>query len=128
MTASFEFGNVATSWTHRDDGTPTYWFAGHFIKEDSLRRTELFGCKWGVHQPAEGEQFKTAEKGLLTMSVLIKGSMKYWMRVTGTENWTEKILDQQGDFIIWNEGIDHKYLALEDDTTFMTVRCEKPPE
>lgn len=124
MAGQFEFGNVQECWTIKD-GKPTYWFVGHFIPS-GLRHTNCFNVKWGIHQPADGVLERANETGPLTVSVLLRGRMTYWLRAHGTEEWEERLLETPGDFVIWEPGIDHKYEAHEDNTTLITVRKDQP--
>lgn len=99
------------------------WFLGHFMDNSSLLHSQDIEMKWGVHQ--KGESFHTvrANKTAKTIAILISGNVSLSFP---DENKTI-LLDQAGDFTMWNAGVFHVVEILE-DSTLLTVRWPSVPD
>ncbi len=90
------------------------WIVGSFMPE-GLSNTEDVEIKWGVHpQGQERKEWVTDEKRT-TISILVSGNFDVqFVDKTVT-------LAKPGDYVMWGEGIDHRWRA-EEDSVVMTVR------
>jgi hypothetical protein len=101
-----QVGNAVT------DAADRGWFIGSFIDEKfGLRRSNDVELKWAVHPAGEERsEWVTGETGTAVVT-LISGKLEFMFR-----NQTV-VLCKTGDFVMWGEGEDHKWRALEDTVT-----------
>ncbi len=96
------------------------WLLGHFKPSDDVRHSEDVEIKWGVHPVGDRRaEWVTGEKRTALL-VLISG--RFRVEVPGRS----VLLSQQGDYIVWGEGVDHSWYA-EEESIVMTVRWPSIP-
>jgi hypothetical protein len=102
-------GNAGT------DGSGTRgWIVGSFIPE-GVRHSEDVEIKWGIHKAGEGRDSWATGEQRTTICLLISGNFAMQFRDR------EVALETVGDYVMWGEGTDHKWQALE-DSVVMTIR------
>jgi hypothetical protein len=99
------------------------WMIGHFVDDTSdLHHSKDVEVKWGVH-PAGDERADWAP-GVhdRTILILVSGRWRLELAATGDHKNPESItLDTPGDYVIWDEGIEHRWRA-QADSVMITVR------
>lgn len=111
MTPKVVSGNAGVEGTSRWG-----WFVGHFIEpSDDPRSTPNLEVKWGIHKAGDGRTEWAVNAEATTLSILISGRfrLKFPDR--------EVLLSQAGDYVLWDPGIPHWWVA-ESDSTILTVR------
>ena len=94
------------------------WLLGHFIKPDNdIRATGAVEVKWGVH-PAGQERPGGWTTGETRATAVILVSGRHRIDLTGGGGAT---LVEQGDYIVWGPGTDHRWHA-EEDSVVITIR------
>ena len=92
------------------------WFVGSFFEPElGLRKSDDVEVKWGIHKAGEERPEWVTAEVRTSLIILVSGKWKQIFRDRTIE------LSKPGDFIMWDEGVDHKWIALE-DTTIITVR------
>ena len=110
------FGNA-----HREGLPRRGWFVGHFMETDDLRTTELVEVKWGVHAAGEGRSQWSTNQQAITLSILING--RFRLQFLDQEH----VLADEGDYVIWDAGVAHTWVA-EHNSTVITVRYPSKPD
>ncbi|MEU5881139.1 signal peptidase I [Spirillospora sp. NPDC047279] len=96
------------------------WLLGHFKPEGDLRHSDDVEIKWGVHPKGERRaQWARGEKRTALL-VLISGRF----RMEFPEG--DVVLSRQGDYVVWERGVDHSWCA-EEESVVMTVRWPSIP-
>jgi hypothetical protein len=98
------------------------WVLGQFIESQSLFHSTDVEIKWGVHK--KGEKISTSKANVQAKSIAILLSGK--ININFTETNKSAVLENEGDFAIWNSGIFHNYEFIE-DTTVITIRWPSIP-
>ena len=93
------------------------WSLGRFIEQESLRNTQDLEIKWMNHPKGEKYNISKANITSRSLGVLISGKIKFFF----PDEKQEVILENQGDYVIWDRNVYHHVEFLE-DTTFLTVR------
>lgn len=126
----FEDGNAWEDCSLFANGSKTGWFVGAgtpgspiVADPDSLRNIEGVEVKW-MHHPAGFVSGDKPPSTGVTLSILVRGKLRYQFRAVGTEAWDTAYLEKEGDYFIWHEGMEHRYFA-EDYSVAVTVR--QPP-
>jgi hypothetical protein len=98
------------------DGQDTrQWLVGSFMPEGDIRNTEHVEVKWGNHPKGDKREEWVTGETRTTMAILIAGKF-------ALEFPDEKVeLSQQGDYVMWGSGTDHRWEAF-DDSVFLTIR------
>ena len=91
------------------------WLLGHFMEQDDPRRSDAVEVKWGVHP--RGEQRAQWVQGEVRTALLVLVTGRFRMEFPGRS----VLLEQQGDYVVWGQGVDHSWFA-EDDSVVMTLR------
>ena len=92
------------------------WFVGSFIeKELGFRHSDDVELKWGIHSAGEMRPDWVTSEARTATSILISGKFEIIFRDRVT------VMQNQGDFVMWGLGDDHKWRALE-DSVVLTVR------
>jgi hypothetical protein len=116
--SSWQSGNAG-----EDAGRYRGWLVGHFVDEaDDLRHSQEVEVKWGIH-PAGDERTDWAT-GVhdRTILILISGRWRLDLAVGGQRDASSTIaLDMPGDCVVWDKGVDHRWLA-EEDSVVLTIR------
>lgn len=89
------------------------WIMGDFI-DFGIRKTDALELKFS-HHPAGDHSEGEKRTDCRTLTMLIAGKMA--VELAGVVY----TLSEQGDYVAWNEGIEHQWMA-EEDTTMFTVR------
>jgi hypothetical protein len=108
------------SWTAgnaNDDSTDTRgWLVGHFIDpSQGVRATSDVEVKWAQHPAGDRRTRWTRDDQRTTLVILISGKFRVDL-AGGSET-----LSDQGDYVMWQPGIDHSWEALS-ISTVLTVR------
>jgi hypothetical protein len=107
--SDIQVGNAATD-------AQKGWFIGSFMDEKfGLRHSEDVELKWGVHPAGEERPEWVTSEARTAVSILISGKFEIMFRDRTVT------MSQLGDFVMWGEGDDHKWRALE-DAVVLTVR------
>ena len=101
------------------------WFLGNFVNEKEFNTTNCknFEAKWSIK--VKGEKFPLKERVVedstcKSLVILLKGKFKYsFLNLDGT--FSDKVLNEEGDFVYWTPDINHTIEALGDSTT-ITIR------
>lgn len=97
------------------------WFVGGSLPEAlGLRHTYDVELKWSTHKAGEERPEWVTGEVRTTVAILISG--KYEVMFRGRS----ALLVEQGDFVMWGKGSDHKGRALE-DSVILTVRWPSIP-
>ncbi|WP_250030664.1 signal peptidase I [Paractinoplanes maris] len=97
------------------------WLLGYFRPADDPRHSPDVEIKWGRHPKGDRRaQWVTGEERTALL-VLIRGRfhMEFPDRTV--------ILTDPGDYVVWGRGVDHSWLAEEEDTVVLTVRWPSVP-
>lgn len=93
-----------------------------------LRTSQNVEMKWGVHPAGQRRPGGWAPvSGKTCLSILIQGKFRLFFRSPGGETpGLEHLLEQQGDYVLWQEQVEHDWQA-EQDSIVLTVRWQYPP-
>jgi hypothetical protein len=111
----------------KDAGARRGWIVGHFVDDaGNLHHSKDVEVKWGVH-PAGDERTEWAP-GIHDRTLLILVSGRWRLELAPEEHEpTETILlDTPGDYVVWEQGINHRWRA-EADSVMITVRWPSLP-
>lgn len=99
------------------DGADTRgWIVGNFIDPSrGLHHSDDVEIKWGVHQKDQARLEWVTSEVRTTICILVSGRFEMDFRDRTLS------LDKPGDYIMWGEGVDHRWRVLEDCVT-ITVR------
>ncbi|WP_433331368.1 signal peptidase I [Spirillospora sp. CA-294931] len=96
------------------------WLLGHFKPDGDIRHSDDVEIKWGVHHRGDRrEQWTTGDKRKALL-VLITGRFRLEFPDQNV------VLTNQGDYVVWGEGVDHSWHA-EEESIVMTVRWPSVP-
>ena len=129
---SFVKGNAA------EDGKKfNGWFVGDiesWCKKDkrefdpaeySLRNTTLLEMKWGEHKRGDTKPKPwTKDSSSFAISILIKGKFLIQFRNKADEECEVVKLRKRGDYVLWDEVLEHDWKALK-KSVILTVRWPK---
>ena len=90
------------------------WIVGSFVPE-GLRHSEAVEIKWGVHKAGEVRYDWATDECRTTLCLLISGKLEMHFRDR------DELLEKAGDYLMWGEGIDHRWQSIE-DSIVLTVR------
>lgn len=96
------------------------WLLGHFKPTGSVRHSEDVEIKWGVHP--RGDQRAEWVLGEKRTALLILISGRFRVELPGRS----VVLADQGDYVVWGQGVDHSWYA-EEESVVMTVRWPSIP-
>ncbi|MFE6488318.1 signal peptidase I [Streptomyces sp. NPDC057757] len=91
------------------------WLLGHFQEQGDPRHSDAVEVKWGVHP--RGEQRAQWVEGEVRTALLVLITGRFRMEFPGRS----VVLERQGDYVVWGQGVDHTWFA-EDDSVVMTLR------
>jgi len=125
----FTFGNA------EEDGHDfSCWFVGQIdtwcvengllfnAKKYGLRNRSNLEIKWGVHtKNQERPGGWTKSPGSTAISVLVRGLFRIKFRILKKNTFHEVLLKKEGDYVIWNEELEHIWIA-EKESRILTVR------
>ncbi|MGI8332930.1 signal peptidase I [Actinomadura scrupuli] len=96
------------------------WLLGHFKPAGDARHSEDVEIKWGVHPPGDRRAQWVAGEKRTALLILISG--RFRVELPGRS----VLLAEQGDYVVWGEGVDHSWYA-EEASVVMTVRWPSIP-
>ena len=100
----------------REKGVP--FDAGRF----GLRNTEDIEIKWGMYKKGDVRPEWASSSDMTGMSILIRGDCVFTFReVRNHGNCRQVRVNKEGDYIIWQEDVEHTWKMLE-DSVFLTLR------
>lgn len=91
------------------------WFIGSFLPDDDLRHSDEVEIKWGVHKKGEAREDWSKNEGRKTVCILVSGQFVVQLPDEDVQ------LLSQGDYAMWDIGINHKWQAIE-DSIVLTIR------
>lgn len=92
------------------------WIVGSFMDPASgLRHNDDVEIKWGNHQKGQARLEWVTSEVRTTICILVSGRFELAFRDRTL------CLCKPGDYVMWSEGVDHRWEALEDSVT-VTVR------
>lgn len=99
------------------DGAESHgWVVGNFIPpETGIRHSKDVEIKWGDHQKGQARLEWVTSEARTTICILISGRFEVDFRDRTLS------LEKPGDYVMWGQGVDHRWRALEDSVT-ITVR------
>jgi len=122
VTPSWSSGNAAQPSDRRG------WLVGHFIEDPTdPHYSKDVEIKWGVHQAGEERTEWSAGGHDRTILMLVSG--RWRLELASSEQHatpTPVTLETQGDYVLWEKGLDHRWRA-EADSVVITVRWPSMP-
>ena len=98
------------------------WFIGGSLPEAlGIRHTHDVELKWSTHTAGEERADWVTSEVRTTVAILISGKYEVMFRDKSVT------LIDQGDFVMWGKGSDHKGKAVE-DSVILTVRWPSIPK
>jgi hypothetical protein len=91
------------------------WFMGHFIEGGSPLKTGAVEVKWGEHWRGEAKELQEGNQSAKSLAILIRGKFIFFFP------GKELVLEKEGDFVFYDEGVDHGWKAQE-DSLILTIR------
>ena len=113
-------GNVYVGNAGRDASLDRGWLLGHFKDAGDPRHSDAVEIKWGVHPPGETRAQWVQGEQRTALLVLISG--RFRVDLPGRS----VLLERQGDYVVWGEGVDHSWVA-EEQSVVLTVRWPSIP-
>ncbi|KAI0562574.1 RmlC-like cupin [Gracilaria domingensis] len=103
------------------DGKPYQgWWVGHFVQQDSLRRTTAVETKWVTHNGGRRHDGFATNRIATSMAILISGKHRLEFESSYV------VLENPGDYVIWGPGVAHSWTALE-HSTMLCIRWPSLP-
>jgi hypothetical protein len=96
------------------------WLLGYFKPVDDVRHSEDVEIKWGVHPRGDRRAQWVAEEKRTALLLLISG--RFRVELPGRS----VLLAEQGDYVVWGQGVDHSWYA-EEESVVLTVRWPSIP-
>jgi hypothetical protein len=96
------------------------WLLGHFKPAGDVRHSDEVEIKWGVHPQGDRRARWVAGEKRTAMLVLVSG--RFRVELPGRS----VLLAEQGDYVVWGEGVDHSWYA-ERESVVLTVRWPSIP-
>jgi len=98
------------------------WVIGHFIEEDSLLKSSDIEIKWAFHHKGDSKSKIVSNIHAKTLCFLIRGRVSL-IFPDCNQNVS---LKKEGDFRVWDGGVNHTWEVLE-DSLIITVRWPSIP-
>ena len=93
----------------QSDAAARGWFVGHFLEESAgLRHTDDLEIKWAHHKAGESRDEWVTGETRTTIAILSSGTHVLEFRGQAVR------LNRPGDYVMWGEGADHRWRAVED--------------
>ncbi|WP_030450203.1 hypothetical protein [Herbidospora cretacea] len=96
------------------------WLLGHFRPDGDARHSDEVEVKWGVHPAGEERAQWVRGESRTAMIVLISGRFRMELPDRSV------VLEKQGDYLVWGQGVDHSWVA-EEESVVLTVRWPSIP-
>ena len=107
--------NIYTGNAQIDGQSTKQWIVGHFIPADNIRHSDNVEIKWAVHKQGEKRQEWVTGEKRTSIAILVSGKVIFEFRDKKCE------LSNQGDYVMWGVGVDHRWEVVE-DSVIITVR------
>src|ERR1700735_4189211 len=91
----------------QDSADTRGWFVGHFLEAGNLRTSDEVELKWGIHPAGEAREGTVTDEARTTVLILISGRFRVDLSAGS------HVLEKQGDYAMWGQGIDHSWEAEE---------------
>ncbi len=104
----------------RDAALDRGWLLGHFKEAGDPRHSEAVEIKWGVHPVGDRRTRWVTGETRTALLVLISG--RFRLEFPGRS----VTLAEQGDYVVWEKGVDHSWYA-EEESVVLTVRWPSVP-
>lgn len=100
----------------------------HFIDDtDDLSYSKDVEVKWGIHRAGDERAEWSTGRHDRTILILVSGILRLELAPAGQRHEpTTLVLDTAGDYVVWDNGIDHRWRA-DDDSVMITVRWPSLP-
>lgn len=115
MNANVYVGNAGA-----DAALDAGWLLGHFKDTTDPRHSEAVEIKWGVHP--RGDERAQWVRGEERTALLALVSGRFRVELPGRS----VLLERQGDYVVWGNGVDHSWFA-EEESVVLTVRWPSVP-
>ena len=93
------------------------WFIGGSLADTlGIRHTYDVEFKWSAHTAGEERKEWATSETRTTVAILISGKYEVMFRQKSAT------LVNQGDFVMWGKGSDHKGKAIEDSVILTSIR------
>jgi len=126
--------DITTGNTKNDGRDFRFWFVGQiekWCKENDipfdgkrygLRNTGDIEIKWGTYKKGELRDIWASCSDKRAMSILIRGDFTFIFReVEHHKKLREVRLMNEGDYVIWNEDVEHTW-RMDEDSEIITLR------
>lgn len=126
--------DITTGNTKNDGRDFRFWFVGQIEKwctendipfdgkRYGLRNTADIEIKWGIYKKGELRDVWASCSDKRAMSILIRGDFTFIFReVDHHKKQREVRLMNEGDYVIWNEDIEHTW-RMDADSEIITLR------
>jgi hypothetical protein len=98
---------------HAENKEERGWFIGAFLSPRSRLYSNDFEIKWANHKKGE-RRIEASSNNAKSMCILIRGKQTLELPELGKKY----ILEEEGDYAFWDEGLLHTWETLEDAVTF----------
>jgi len=102
-----------------DENCERGWVLGHFTKIPELNTQDL-EVQFVKLQASSEKNGISKQKKAKTLSLLVSGKMEIYFKDETVR------LEKEGDFVIFDKGVDHSWKVLE-DSTILSVRWPSLP-
>lgn len=130
-----------TAGNAKDDGKEfRFWVVGEieqWCKENDipfdregygLRNSSDIEVKWGMYGKGSERNIWASCSDRTAMSILLRGDCIFYFREAGRNHRAREVrVQQEGDYVIWNEDLEHTWKVL-DDSVFLTLRWRQKPD
>ncbi|MFD0312767.1 signal peptidase I [Streptomyces flavalbus] len=96
------------------------WLLGHFKDAGDPRHSDAVEIKWGTHPKGDTRAEWVRGECRTALLVLISGRFRVELPHRSV------LLAEQGDYVVWGEGVDHSWFA-EEESVVLTVRWPSVP-
>ncbi|MBI4682754.1 MAG: hypothetical protein HY757_06600 [Nitrospirae bacterium] len=124
-----------TSGNTKTDGKEfSFWFVGQIEKwcKDNnklfdpgrfgLRNTDDIEIKWGIHKKDDDRKVWASTSDRTAISILIRGDFTFVFREIDNHNQGREVrLKNEGDYVIWQEDVEHTW-RMNEDSEILTLR------
>ncbi|MEU3255112.1 signal peptidase I [Streptomyces sp. NPDC006997] len=96
------------------------WLLGHFKEAGDPRHSAAVEIKWGTHPKGDARAQWVRGERRTALLLLVSGRFRVELPHRSV------LLADQGDYVVWGEGVDHSWCA-EEDSVVLTVRWPSVP-
>ena len=113
-------GTIYTGNAGEDAPLDRGWILGHFKDIGDPRHTQAVEVKWGIHPRGDERLEWVRGEERTALLVLISGRFRVDFPKRSI------MLEKQGDYVVWGQGVDHSWFA-EEESVLLTVRWPSVP-